>query len=266
MTVFKHYAAYYNLLYRDKDYTAEADYIDGLIKKFHQGAKTVLDLGCGTGAHAFILAAKGYHLTGIDRSEEMLAVAHERQSALACRSRGALVFKQGDIRTIRLHCTFDIVIALFHVMSYQTTNQDLAQAFATAAAHLKGGGIMIFDCWYGPGVLSDPPVKRVKELEDDRIAVTRTAQPVMQTHENTVDVNYHIVVRDKATQKAEEFQETHRMRYLFRPEIELLLERAGLHQEAFMEFLKQEPPGPGQWSACFVARKKNSNWFLNEKK
>ena len=56
MSVFKDYSNYYDLLYSDKDYEAEADYIDHLIQKNNPGAKTILNLGCGTGKHDFLLA------------------------------------------------------------------------------------------------------------------------------------------------------------------------------------------------------------------
>jgi len=50
--VFNAYAAYYDLLYKEKNYAEEAEYIHGLIQKNTPGAKTILELGCGTGQHA----------------------------------------------------------------------------------------------------------------------------------------------------------------------------------------------------------------------
>ena len=66
--VFAKYSEYYDLIYTDKDYQKEVDYIDQLIQKYHPKAKTILDLGCGTGVHANLLAAKGYRVMGIDLS------------------------------------------------------------------------------------------------------------------------------------------------------------------------------------------------------
>ena len=79
-------------------------------------------------------------------------------------------------------------------MSYQTENADLAAAFATAAEHLAPGGIFIFDCWYGPGVLTDPPTTRVRRLHGDGIEVTRIAEPVNHYDRNRVDVHYEVIV------------------------------------------------------------------------
>ncbi|MCK4793217.1 MAG: methyltransferase domain-containing protein [Desulfobacteraceae bacterium] len=256
MSVFADYARYYNLLYKDKDYAAEADYVDLLIQKFQPGARTILDLGCGTGEHDFILAEKGYNVIGIDHSEEMLTEAKRHVSSLNPSITKSLTFHHGDIRDLHLGRMFDAALALFHVISYQSTNADLRQAFETAATHLKHGGVFIFDCWYGPGVLSDPPTVRVKELEDEAIAITRIAKPVMHLHENFVDVHYHVFIRDKETQQVEEIKELHRMRYLFQPEVEMLLEASGFEPIAFMGFMKEEPPRRGEWNAFFVGRRK----------
>ena len=59
--VFDSYSMYYNLLYKDKDYAAEADYIAHLLGN----AKTVFEMGCGTGKHAKLLTSKGYKMFGI---------------------------------------------------------------------------------------------------------------------------------------------------------------------------------------------------------
>ena len=71
--VFADYARYHDLLYRDKDYAAEAEYVAGLIRKFHPSAGSILELGSGTGIHASLLAEKGFTVHGIERSPEMLA-------------------------------------------------------------------------------------------------------------------------------------------------------------------------------------------------
>jgi len=79
MNVFqKDYAYAYDHLYHDKDYEKECDFIETIFQKFTSEVKTVLDLGCGTGGHALILSSRGYKVTGIDRSEDMLKIAKKR--------------------------------------------------------------------------------------------------------------------------------------------------------------------------------------------
>ena len=255
MEIFGSYSDYYNLIYQDKDYLGESNYIDQLIQKFNPGSKTVLDLGCGTGKHDFNLAAKNYVVAGVDQSNSMLALARENLANLDPSLARSLSFHRHDIREVRLKRAFDVVISLFHVLSYQQTNEDLKCMVQTASEHLARGGIFIFDCWYGPGVLEDPPSARVKKVENDSIAVTRIAKPLMHRHQNRVDIFYYIIIKDKASNRTQEIRERHQMRYLFKPEVEFLLESCNFKLINFSELMKATPPGPGNWNACFVAQK-----------
>jgi SAM-dependent methyltransferase len=249
MSVFNEYSSYYNLLYCDKDYDGEVKYMRFLIDKYKPGAKKILDFGCGTGQHARRLKTCGFSVHGVDQSDDMLEVANEHAED------GRLSFTCSDIRSVNLSEHFDVVLSLFHVMSYLTKNDDLAAAFKSAFDHLKPAGVFIFDCWYGPAVLTDRPVVRVKRLEDDDIEVVRIAEPVLHANANVVDVNYHVIIRDKATGNVRELQETHPMRYLFKPEIELMLEVAGFKLEDCFEYMTENEPGYDTWNACFIGRK-----------
>lgn len=252
MSVFGSYARYYNLLYRDKDYTAEAQFVHELIQSYSPAAKSILELGCGTGVHATLLADRGYRVCGVDLSPEMLEQANQRVETLPEHQAAQLTFQQGDVRSIRLDRTFDVVVSLFHVISYQTVNEDLQAAFATARQHLNSGGLFLFDCWYGPAVLSDRPSVRVKRLADEILSVTRIAEPVLYPNQNWVDVNYQILIQDSLS--IETLQETHRMRYLFQPEVELLLSQAGFDYVTAGEWMTNQEPGCDTWSVYFIGR------------
>lgn len=244
------FAHYYDLFYQDKDYAAEAQYIHKLLQNYKPDMQSLLELGCGTGTHTALLAA-GYKIHGVDLSVHMLERAESRLAKLPSEQASRLVFSQGDIRNIRLGNRFDGVISLFNVMSYQTTYDDLKAAFITAKTHLNSGGIFIFDCWYGPSVLTDPPVVRVKQVEDEVNSVTRIAEPLMHPNENLVDVNYQVFVKDKASGAIEEFWETHRMRYLFKPEVELLLGEVGFEDVKCNSGMTDREPGFDTWSVYF---------------
>lgn len=251
MSVFGAYSKYYDLLYKDKDYVGEAQYVHEKIQKFAPGVKRILDLGCGTGRHDFELAKLGYEVTGIDLSEEMLATASSCLLSLNSNESSdlysSLNFCSGDIRTVRLNQTFDVVVSLFHVMSYQTSNEDLQAAFATVTAHLKPGGLFIFDCWYGPAVLTDLPEVRIKRFEDMECEVLRIAEPVMHYNDNVVDVNYQVMVKEKATDKVETLLETHHMRYLFMPELEKLIDNNKMEKIFTCEWMSERVPGNDTW-------------------
>lgn len=254
MRVFDRYAQYYDLLYRDKDYAGEAAYLHGLIQRYAPQARSILELGCGTGAHALLLASKGFALHGADLSPHMVAIANQRREALPPEQQAGLRFVEGDLRSLRTDERYDVVVSLFHVISYQTTDQDLAAAFETARTHLQPGGLFVFDCWYGPAVLTDRPAVRVKRMEDAAVAVTRLAEPVMHPNDNRVDVHYQIFIQDKADGSRHELAETHRMRYLFKPEVVSLLGAHGMSLLGHEEWLTGNSPGFETWGTCFVAR------------
>jgi SAM-dependent methyltransferase len=254
-TIFADYAHYYDLLYRDKDYAAEAEYVVSLIRKFHPSARSILEFGSGTGIHASLLADKGFTLHGIERSPEMLTIS-KALTENRTTGDGRLTFSAGDIRESRLNNYFDTVIALFHVISYQTTNEDVTAAFETARQHLNLGGVFIFDVWYGPAVLTERPAVRIKRMANNQTEITRLAEPVLHLDENLVDVNYHMFVRNlNSTQSVTELKETHTMRYFFKPEIELIATQSGFQCNHAEEWLSGKAIGCKTWSVCFVLKK-----------
>ena len=71
---------YYELLNSGMDYEAYADFINELIKKYGiEKTELVLDLACGTGKITRLLADRGYDMTGVDLSPEMLSIAREQE-------------------------------------------------------------------------------------------------------------------------------------------------------------------------------------------
>jgi SAM-dependent methyltransferase len=254
--VFDSYARYYDLLYRDKDYAAEVEYIVGKIREYCPSGARILELGCGTGLHAEYLARQGFQVDGIDMSIEMLARANSRKAALSPELSARLSFSQGDVRSVRTNKKYDVVISLFHVMSYQTSNVDLAAAFTTAAAHLSVDGVFMFDYWYGPAVLLQRPEARIKHLSDEQIDVVRTAEPTLRLEENIVDVNYSVNIKVKATGEVREITELHSMRYLFLPEISLFSDSKDWHDCVSTAWMKDASPISDDWAGFSVMRRK----------
>ena len=251
MSVFGAYSHYYDLLYEDKNYSKEVEFVSAIIRRHAPDARTVLDLGCGTGIHACAFAREGYQVTCLDRSAEMLARARDRLKQAV--SNGSPVdFQQGDIRDFKLTDRFDVVVALFHIISYLPANSDLDAAFAQIREHLKPGGLLIFDHWYGPAVLTDRPAPRIKTFENDEVKIIRIATPALLVNDNLVDVRYDLTIIRKSSSRCSQVVENHRMRYLFWPEIESLLSRHGLDQVEFREWLSDRAPDQSSWNT-FVA-------------
>ncbi len=141
------------------------------------------------------------------------------------------------------------------MISYQTSDEDLAAMIETASVHLQSGGLFIFDFWYGPAVLWQRPEQRVKRWEDDTLLLTRVAEPVVRDHVNCVDVNYTIFIEDKDNGTISCIKETHAMRYLFLGELDRLLSNFNMTRVRAEEWMSGATVGPSTWGVCVVARK-----------
>jgi SAM-dependent methyltransferase len=244
--LFNGYARYYDLLYQDKDYLGEVNYIQSLLNRHGISEGNLLEFGSGTGKHASLLANRGFLVHGIERSAEMVAQAVP-VNGFTC--------EQGDICIVQLGRTYDAVLSLFHVMSYQTSNADLIAVFARAADHLKKGGLFIFDFWYSPAVYAQRPVVRVKRMANEQVEITRLAEPVIYPNNNRVDVNYTIFARDTASGAMQINTETHPMRHFSLSEIDLLASIHGFDCIGAEEFLSGKAAGEDTWGVCVTLKR-----------
>ncbi len=249
---FETYSKYYDLLYQDKDYAKEAAY---LIEQYSaikgETPKSILDLGCGTGIHAFEMSKlTNGKVHGIDRSVDMIDKARNKYS-----DESLLNFTESDILDFQSDERFDFVISVFHILSYQTSNDAFNQYFKVAADHLNKDGVFVFDCWYGPCVLNIRPETRFKVFESDQIKLKRAALPDLKFQENLVDVNYDISILEKSSGHFTEFSELHPMRYYFMPEIKMMLKKHNLKLLNAKEWMSDQNLSEITWSACFVVSK-----------
>lgn len=254
MSVFDLYAAYYDLLYRDKDYSAEVRYVSGLLEETGGRPDSILELGCGTGGHAVEFARQGSSVHGIDLSRTMIDLANRRRTACDPEIANRLAFEEADIRTCRLDRSVDVVLSLFHVISYQVDNSDQRAAFESARFHLRPGGRFVFDFWYGPAVLTDRPRFVVKEASNDQIRVKRVTTPTMDVNRNLVDVLFDVQVESLSKDDNRRIVENHLMRYLFLPEIEGLLEQSGFELVRANAWMTDARLSDASWYGCVTAR------------
>lgn len=101
--------------------------------------KTLIDLACGTGTHSVLQAHGGTRVVGIDLSAAML---HQAQIRAVGRP---ITFVQADMRTFDTHQPVDAVTCLYASLNHLLAPQDLTQTFTRVAAHLRPGGVFIFD-------------------------------------------------------------------------------------------------------------------------
>lgn len=243
------YAAAYDQLYRDKDYQAECDLLERIFDRFARGAvRRLLDLGCGTGNHALPLAARGFDVVGVDRSNEMLDIARGRAFS-------PVRFELGDVTSVRLGESFDAALMMFAVLGYQVRTDDVTAALRTARAHLTPGGLFVCDVWYGPAVLAQRPADRTRVLDlAGGGQLIRVASGELDVHQDACLVRYRVWSIDDR-RVTTETREEHLMRYFFEPELAYLLAQSGFelaHIGAFPDI--DAPPDDHTWNVAIVAR------------
>ncbi|MFD0692876.1 class I SAM-dependent DNA methyltransferase [Paenibacillus sp. GCM10027628] len=115
-------------------------------ERFNIQPVTIADLGCGTGTLAIPLALEGYRVTGIDLSEDMLAVAEQKaEQRGTLLGKGSLRWVQQDLREWDLGEQVDAAISFCDCINYLLEEEDIIQTFRQTYAGLKQGGIFLFD-------------------------------------------------------------------------------------------------------------------------
>jgi SAM-dependent methyltransferase len=241
--VFSDYGQYYDLLYSDKDYQGEVEYLASLLKRFGIEKGSLLEFGSGTGKHGCILAKKGFTVYGIEKSPEMVAASNTHQG-FSCQI--------GDIASTVLSRKFDAVISVFHVMSYLVSRDSFLATLENAAKHLVPGGVFVFDFWYSPAVFANKPCIRVKHMKDDRFELIRIAEPKEYLDESRVDVHYTIMTRDLLTQGVRLFEEVHPMKHFTLSEVDVSSSLSGFRRVNAEEFGTGRLPSRDTWGVCVV--------------
>ena len=250
------YAHQYDALYGEKNYPAECDAVEELLRRHAKGpTHALLDLGCGTGTHALLLAQRGYAVTGVDRSPAMLGLARKKAESADTRLIATPpVFDQGDLRTTRLGRTFDAALMMFAVLGYQTTDADVSAAMRTVAAHLRPGGVFICDLWYGPAVLAIGTSDRARVIDGPGGQLHRTSSGAIDRAHHTCRVDFR-TWRVVGGETIDESAESHTMRYFFQDELEKFFDAAGLDACAMHPFENLDArPTESNWSVWVCAR------------
>jgi len=134
-------AGSYDGLMADGDYCRRAAFLERRLKKSGVPVHTVLDLACGTGTIACLLAQRGYEVIAADGSLEMLTQAAAKAAAL---ERPPLFLHQAMPR-LRLVRPVDAVVSTLDSLNYLTRERDLAETFLRVRRWLRPGGLFLFD-------------------------------------------------------------------------------------------------------------------------
>lgn len=201
---FSKYAKYYDKIYLDKNYKAEAQYISKILKKKKLKILEILEIGCGSGGHAIQLHKLGYKLTGVDSSSKMIALAKKKNKNI--------IFLKKDGRCFRTRKKFDVVILLFHVINFFKSKKDLEKFFVNSFYNLKRNGIIIFDFINLNALKQYPPIKKDKfiNLKKDQFLIRKTF-PNFNNAKKIFTIKFNIMIY-KYKSLVEQFLEIHKLR------------------------------------------------------
>ena len=135
-------APYYDAINADIDYSKWADFIEKIFnKECKSRPELVLDLGCGTGKMTLELASRGYDMTGIDYSPEMLDIARDE----AEKHGHDILWLCQDMRNFELYGTVDAAVCCLDCINHLESEEDLDKCFDLVHNYLIPEGIFIFD-------------------------------------------------------------------------------------------------------------------------
>ncbi len=136
-------APIYDSINRDIDYQAWADFIEKIFEReLKVRPELVLDLGCGTGSMTLELARRGYDMTGIDYSAEMLDIARERAEKEGL---SGILWLLQDMRSFELYGTVDATLCCLDGINHLLTVRELRECLALVHNYLSPDGLFIFD-------------------------------------------------------------------------------------------------------------------------
>lgn len=251
MNIFNEYAEFYDLLYFDKNYASECEYIENLFNKFNFSPNFLLDYGCGTGKHSIEFSKRGYKMVGVDTSRDMIQIANfnslnvSPNAKLNCRFELAENFR-------KTNNIFDACISLFHVANYQTNNEDLHEFFEILNDNTKKGGLIIFDYWFTPAVEFLKPEIRFKEIENENLKISRVSIPLF--NKNTIEIDFRIFIEDKKTNLIKKIEEKHIMMPLNIEIIQSVLPNDLVILDTY-EWMTYNTPTKQSWSAVSILKK-----------
>ena len=251
MNQFASYANYYDDAYQSKPYKQEVDKIEEFFAK-HSSSKitTILSLGCGTGTYEIELARRGYTITGVDLSADMLDKARAKISGAGLEDKIELI--EGDIRSIELEGRYDAVLMMFNIAGYLHAPADLTAVVRNIGKHVESGSLFIFDVWNGPAVELDPPTDREKEIEKDGRKVLRKTTAELDKDSRLVKIAFSVIDQDLDNEVVEQ----HPMRYWFLDELTDSLRVGGyqlLKTTSFKDIT--QPITDNEWDMFVVASK-----------
>jgi cyclopropane fatty-acyl-phospholipid synthase-like methyltransferase len=246
---YEHFAYLYDELMKDAPYDAWVQFVLKKAKTYHVDGNQLLDLGCGTGELSIRLAKKGFNVTGIDLSEDMLTVAH----AKAVEAGVNIPFFEQNMADLEGQGDFNIITIFCDSLNYLSSEEEVIQTFSNAFQHLNDQGIFIFDV-HSLYKINEIFINQTFALNEDRIAYIWNSFP--GDHENSVEHELSFFVLDEKTDKYDRYDELHFQRTFTVQQYSGWLKDAGFELLEVTADFTNDTPNTEAERIFFVARKK----------
>ena len=233
MSAYDALAASYDRLMADGAYRRRAAFLGRRLKKSRIPVRTVLDLGCGTGTMACLLARRGYEVIAADGSEEMLTQAANKAAGLE----PPPLFLLQAMPKLRLARPVDAAVSTLDSLNYLTRERDLQETFRRVRRWLKPGGPFLFDV-NTPYKLRRMDGQLYMDETEDSVCVWRTFYSEKQKV-CTYQVDLFRLRPDGAWDRS--FEE-HRERAWSEEELRTFLREAGFSSVELTGDLTDQPP------------------------
>jgi SAM-dependent methyltransferase len=175
---------FYDLIYSTfKDYAGEAAQIAGLLRQLNPHCENVLDVACGTGEHARLLATHGFVVDGIDLDPALVRIAEQKHPAGR--------FFVADMSDFFLWQRYNAVVCLFSSIGYLQTLDRVRRALTCFRDHLTQGGVIVVEPWFAPGMLDATRVTR-QTGEANGIRVVRVSRMEIEGTISRLHFDYEI--------------------------------------------------------------------------
>ncbi|MBR2048414.1 MAG: methyltransferase domain-containing protein [Oscillospiraceae bacterium] len=238
-------ASSYDRLTNDVDYASFVNFAEAILKREGLAPRTVADLACGTGSATRILAQRGYTVTAVDLSEEMLTEAMDKCSDLEKLPR----FVHQGLQNLYLPRAVDLAVCFLDSLDYILDPADCAEAIRRTWKALNPGGIFIFDV-NTPEKLRAMDGQVFLDEDDDVYCVWRG-----EFDEETNICTYGMDLFQRRGEVWRRSQEEHQEYAYSIPQLTGFLKDAGFtHIEVYADRLFCSPR-PGEQRIWFKARK-----------
>ncbi|EKN64386.1 CheR-type MCP methyltransferase [Neobacillus bataviensis LMG 21833] len=244
------FAYLYDELMLDAPYDGWVQFVKDILEKYGvKGAPTLLDLACGTGELSVRFAKEGYQVTGVDLSEDMLAVAQAKAEDLGVR----IPFFQQNMADLDGHGQFDLIGIFCDSLNYLQTEEEVVSTFATVMEHLDDDGIFIFDI-HSLFKMTQVFINQTFALNEEEVSYIWNSFP--GEHPNSVEHELSFFVLDEQTQKYDRIDEVHFQRTYPVQQYSNWLEEAGFEVLEVSADFEHTAPLAHSERIFFVAKRK----------